>query len=320
VYAARAVAGTVLAQLDEYAHIVAEEARDPRLAAALTRGDDEGLRMLCEALHARHGGNSSSIGLWFIGDAGGARRTVVPPAVLPGWTNNYAFRDYFRGAMAQAPGAHRPAYVSRAIRATSDGRYKVVITSPIRGEDGTAVGLLGAAISTDRRFGTLKLSDDRRIAILTARRDRDWADEALPDEHILLVHGGVEHGEGIVVESKALRQLTARRDAAGAAGQEQLRLPPPAWVEAEDNYQDPLAERDPHGAKGPWLAGVAPVGHTELAVIVQTRLEDAIALDRGPFRVLAAWLVGGAALLFTGLFAALRTMRPRMPRAMNPTT
>ena len=84
-------------------------------------------------------------------------------------------------------------------------------------------------------------------------------------------------------------------------------LPPPEWVEPDDDYRDPLAERDPHGARGPWLAGIAAIGHTELAVIVQSRLDDATRLDCMPLRVLAAWSVGGAVLLFAGLFAALRS-------------
>jgi serine/threonine-protein kinase len=82
-------------------------------------------------------------------------------------------------------------------------------------------------------------------------------------------------------------------------------------VDADDDYRDPLEARGLGGAGGRWLAGVAAVGGTELAVIVQTRVEDATALDAHPLRVLAAWSVGGAVLLFAGLFAALRTPRRR---------
>jgi serine/threonine-protein kinase len=307
VYAARAVAGTVLAQLDEYAGWVAKEASDPRLAEALARGNDEELRAICEVLHARHGGNTSPVGWWFVLDAAGDVHALVPPSQRSGAPRNVSYRDYFRGGMALPTGVDRSVYVSRGFRARPDNGYKVAISSPIHAEDGSILGLLVASMSTDRRFGALELSDERRIAVLTARRECEDAAKPAPDQHILLVHDDVAQGEGILVESEALRRLTARRDAARIAGQEQLKLPPPGWVEAEDDYQDPLAKPDPDGARGPWLAGIAPVGNTELAVIVQTRVGDATALDRTPFRVLAVWSVGGAVLLFAGLFAALRT-------------
>ncbi len=164
-------------------------------------------------------------------------------------------------------------------------------------------------LTTNRHFGALELSDDRRIAVLAVRRDRDLPTDPLPDEHILLMHDGVTQGEGLVVESAALRRLTARRDAAKIPPQDQLHLPPSDWVETEDDDMDLLAEPDSTGKRGPWLAGVAPVGHTELAVIVQTRVEDATALDRSPFRVLAAWSIGGAVLLIGGLLWATRAKK-----------
>jgi serine/threonine-protein kinase len=315
VYAARAVAGTVLAQLNAYADQVAKEARDPRLVEAVERGDEQAVQALCKDIHARHSGNAAP-NAWFIFDAGGMQLGRVPAPKYGGsFFMNFAFRDYFQGAMALAARSDRPAYVGRAIRATSDNEHKLTIASPIVREDGSVVGVLAAALVTGRQLGALKLSDDRRIAVLAVRRDRYAPGEPLPDEHILLVHDGVEHGEGVVIESGALRRLTARREADGGAGKNQIYLPPPDWVEAEDDYRDPLAGRDRGGAAGgPWLAGMAAVGHTELTVIVQTRLEDATALDRAPLRVLAAWSVGGAALLCAALFAALRNSRRPRPR------
>jgi serine/threonine-protein kinase len=314
VYAARAVAGTVLAQLDRYADQVAKEARDPRLVAAVERGDAVAVQELCGAIYTRHIGEASMLPSWFVINARG-RQLARHPAPQYGkpFFVDFTFRDYFQGAMALPAGSDRQAYVARAIRAASDDQFKLVIASPLVREGGSVVGVLAAWISTGRQLGALKLSDDRRIAALAVRRDRHVDGDPLPDEHILLVHDGVEHGEGIVVESAALRRLTARRDAEGGAGKDQFRLPPTEWVEAEDDYRDPLDERDRHvSAGGPWLAGIAAVGHTELSVIVQTRLEDATALDRAPLRVLAAWSIGGAALLCAALYAVLRKNRRRL--------
>jgi hypothetical protein len=142
--------------------------------------------------------------------------------------------------------------------------------------------------------------------VLAVRRDRDDPTAPVPDDHILLVHDGVKQGAAVSVESDALLKLSARRDAAQVALDERLRLPPPEWVETQDDYQDPLAKPGPDGTKGPWLAGIAPVGSTELSVIVQTRLDTAMELDQRPFRVLVAWSIGGAVLLGAGLFAMMR--------------
>ncbi|MDI1449660.1 serine/threonine protein kinase [Polyangium sp. 6x1] len=305
-YAARAVAGTVLALLDEYATTVAKEAQAPQLTTAMALHDGEALQGLSEGIRARHAG----FAYWFIIDAGGTLQALVPSeqSGKPSVTN-FAFRDYFRGAMSLA--VDRPAYISRAFRSATDNRYKIAIAAPIRGADGRPLGLLAAEIATDRRLGAIELSDDHRVAVLTVRRDRESSAEPLPKEHILWVHGGVEHGEGVVVKSDALRRLTARRDTAGDAGSDQLRLPPPDWVELDEAYRDPLDQRGTREAGGPWLVGVAAVGRTELAVMVQTRVEDATALDRTPLRVYAAWSVGGVLLLLASLFATLRGTRRR---------
>jgi hypothetical protein len=310
-YAARAVAGAVLHQLTEYGGVVAREARDPGLVAALARGDDEALQAFCAAAHARQSSATPRTD-WIIVDASGHLRAVFFPDIdrlQRMQPRNYAFRDYFRGASALPASAEPHVYVSRGFRATTDGRFKVGLAAPIAGAGGTFSGVLVAELTTDRSFGGLNLSDDTRVAVLTVRHDREDAAALLSTDHLLLVHGGVEHGEGVVVESEALRRLTARRDAAGPPGDAQLHLPPQEWVDTEEGYRDPLADRDPHGARGPWLIGVAAVGRTELAVIVQTSLEAATALDRKPLAVLVAWGIGGAVLLLASLFAALWTDR-----------
>ncbi|HRI67351.1 MAG TPA: protein kinase [Polyangium sp.] len=308
VFAARAIAGTVLAQIREYGDTVAEEARNPHLAQALTQGNAAEAQAICEAVHARHATQASPIVWWFVMDASGVLRAQMPaPTFGKSYYLTYTFRDYFRGAKGLPVDMARPVYVSRAFYSTSDDRHKFAVVSPIRGEGGVFLGLLAAELATDRRLGSLELSDDRRIAVLTVRRDRDLPTEDLPNEHIALAHDDVVLGQGAVIQSEALRRLTARREAAGLALRDQLHLPPPEWVEAEDGLMDRIAKPNADGSHGPWLAGVAPVGNTELAVIVETRIGDATALDRSPLRVLAAWSIGGAVLLFGAILVVLRT-------------
>lgn len=313
-FAARAIAGTVLVKIREYGDTVAYEARNPNLVQALAEGDTATAQTICDAVQLRHVTETSPIVWWFVMDASGALRAQTPaPTFGKSYYFTYTFRDYFRGAKALPADMTPPIYVSRAFYSTSDHLYKLAIVSPIRGNDGGFLGLLAAELATDRRLGSLELSDARRIAVLTVRRDRDQPTEDLPNDHIAFAHDDVVLGQGVVVQSEALRRLTARRDAAELSPRDQLHLPRPEWVEAEDNLIDRIAKPNADGSHGPWLAGVAPVGNTELAVIVQTRTEDATALDKSPLRVLVAWSIVGALLLFGALGVVLRT-RKKMHR------
>jgi serine/threonine-protein kinase len=306
-YAAWAVAGTVLAQIEEYTHSIEDEAVDPRLAAALARGDRAGLDAHCRAIHVRRGGPASPFATWLILDREGAPRGHYPEEETEYYELRLDFRDYFQGAMAIAPGARRNAYVSRVLRSSSDANYKFALSAPIRDPAGALLGALVTTIVTDRRLGALELSDERRVAMLVGRRDRPAAGAPLPEAYMVLVRDGVDHGEGVVVDSAALRRLSSR--AARASSREQLHLSLLDQVERESDHRDPLGSRD--GYDGPWLAGVAPVGGTELAAIVETRLDDAVAVDRGTYRVIALWSVGGALLLAAGFVAAVRGTRRR---------
>jgi hypothetical protein len=87
----------------------------------------------------------------------------------------------------------------------------------------------------------------------------------------------------------------------------------------DPHYLDPAAELppspgfDPRAYAGRWLAAFAPVGNTPLVVIVQTRFDDAVALDKQAARKLA-WLAAGALVVvvtLTGLALAAATRRQR---------
>lgn len=59
---------------------------------------------------------------------------------------------------------------------------------------------------------------------------------------------------------------------------------------------------------GRWLAGSAPVGNTELVVLVEERYEDAVAPQQWFFRRFLAWAIGLAAAGLAA-FAALRLVQ-----------
>jgi hypothetical protein len=81
----------------------------------------------------------------------------------------------------------------------------------------------------------------------------------------VILHDGLTHGAGIVMDSPRLRELRATR-----TERNQLR-----WIDPEPITDD--AHRDPvPGFEGRWLAGFAPVGDTGFVVIVQTRHDAAV--------------------------------------------
>ena len=115
------------------------------------------------------------------------------------------------------------------------------------------------------------------------------------------------HGQYIPITHPHLRSF--QPDPAG----DPLRIPAagprPAAVDA--NYADPVA-----GYGGRWLAAFAPVGNTHLVVIVQTRFEDAVALDKQAARRLA-WLAAAAlVVLFALVGLTLWTSVRRSPRGV----
>lgn len=84
---------------------------------------------------------------------------------------------------------------------------------------------------------------------------------------------------------------------------EEFRLPEAAAIpetgQAMDPaYEDPVAALHPDYT-GRWLAGFAPVGHTEFTVIVQQRYDEAVDLDQKLFLDLLLW-TGIALLLAAG--------------------
>ena len=100
----------------------------------------------------------------------------------------------------------------------------------------------------------------------------------------------------------------------------QLRLDDPGPPVFAKDYIDPvpahLESRLFNNSKyaGHWLAGFAPVGNTHLVVVVQTRYEDAVALDRMLIGRLAGWAgvalaTGALTLVVIVWFARTRSRR-----------
>jgi hypothetical protein len=191
----------------------------------------------------------------------------------------------------------------------NDGLDKLALAVPFRPSGpGTPVWVLGATITTDSSLGLESLHDGRRQTVLLAARDPNPphapppATHASP-EYIVLVHRGYEPGQrSVPFRSGVLRPATA------GPGDPELQLPGGgASFAPEDAFTDPLAEVRPEYA-GKWLAGSAPVGNTELVVLVEERYEDAVAPQQWFLRRFLAWAIGLAAAGLAA-FAAFRLVR-----------
>jgi serine/threonine-protein kinase len=287
-YAARHVANTVLWELKGLSEPVARAAADPALVDLLRLRDREGLRAFVRARAGQVArgadGPGSPFETWHVHDGRGTMLAVWPdnPRVLG---RDFGGRDYFRGALRRArDSAGTPVHISRAFLSENDGRYKVVMSAPVRSgpEPGAEVlGVVAASLTTGSALGA-GLNDDRRSVALVGRRDTNPPAGAARDDgapgYLILVHPAYHRGvEPVAVDGDHLRAV--HRPGPG----DEFR---PAPVESgdpehaiSDHYRDPLAARDPK-FRGRWLAGFAPVGNTELAVIVQQPYASAIEPDR----------------------------------------
>jgi serine/threonine-protein kinase len=330
-YAANWVAGTVLLQLKDYCAAVegAAERDAGQMRAVIAGRDRAAAEALCRRWFERF--NDPAAGLRRAGDAKLAFDSVfvqgtdgftrgrwpAPPDAEAYYALRFDHRDYFRGATRFAAEGRRSAYVSDAFKSRADAMYKIGISRPVFGEDGkTVVGVFVATAATDPTFGSQSFSGARRSAALAARLEAEPTtddDGGRRQTHVVLLHQALRHGQYVPVDNPHVRDFHPDHDA------DPLQMPPAQAHPATDpHYLDPVASLppsqgfDPAPYRGRWLAAFAPVGNTHLVVIVQTRFEDAVALDRQAATRLA-WLAAVAlAVVFTLIGLALWAAgRPR---------
>lgn len=100
------------------------------------------------------------------------------------------------------------------------------------------------------------------------------------------------------------------RPATAPINEPELRFPGGgASFEPDSNFSDPLADVNKKYT-GRWLAGSAPVGNTELIVLVEQRDDEAVSPHRSFFRRVLTW-VGGAAVVVAVALVAFRLLRSR---------
>jgi hypothetical protein len=311
-FAAVHVASTILWQLQRLGDAVADTADDAHLRSLFAQGKAKELAGFLEQTRQRlnrelprqggltppllstHGGPLASMVLL---DRAG-RHVAESPVVEKVHGKVFLGREYFRAALRRGGATGRArVHVSRIFQSASDDLHKLALSIPVKtGAAGAVQGVLIATVATDSSFGLEHLHDRRRKAVLLAPRDANPPALAGPDaedpprDYVVLLHRAYEYGEEPVTLPEG-HSHGLRRPVAGS----ELDLPA-AGAESffSRDYRDPVAARHAE-YDGRWLAGFAPVGNTELVVVVQQRHDEAVAPHQAFLYRLLGW--GAAAVV-----------------------
>jgi hypothetical protein len=255
---------------------------------------------------------------------------LVTYAALPGEQTDrtgdlFEGRDYFLIATENGKqGLHGmdAVHVSRVFQSKTDEQFKFAISTPVLDADGSWLGVMSATLPSHRNYGLddRLLHDSRQEVVLVGPVDRSVATREdsfrlTYDYHVLL--------------HDAFGDLTLRKRPV------EFRLPPTSWprrnprrpelmprtakpIEPVTRYQDPLGgEREKY--VGYWVAGFAPVGNTDLVVIVQQRYDDAVG-QQVAFAKRFIWSGWSALALACGLSAAVAGVRAVHRRRLRATS
>ena len=326
VYAAEGVGSTVLLELQHLASAVVAAAEDERVRDCLQKQDYDRLQQLFQEFHDKHADPSRgfvgpegrpAFHSWHVLDGRGVLRADAPWHPINVAGRDFSNRDYYEGALAHAEATGLAAvHVSRVYQSENDGLHKITLSCRVRGAAGPnaqPLGVVCATIPATRTLGGVRLADEHLKAVLVARRDpkppRGPAPSPLPVVYQIVIHPGYEERPGSdanrVVEVPAAQLRRIPRSRPGSEFQlTRLLHDFQADDATNDAYEDPVGALQPDAYGGRWLAGFAPVGNTELLVIVQQRDPGAAAEANdwsragaigGSLAALAALLAGGYA-------------------------
>jgi tRNA A-37 threonylcarbamoyl transferase component Bud32 len=277
-YAAQVAAGAVLLKWRLLSSAVEGASRAPELWEFLRNDNAGALQQFLEQLHARYE-NEPLFKTWYVLDREGGLAGYWPIVPTDGEVlgESYSGRDYFQGARQKRDSF--PVHVSRIFRSVADGVYKVALSTPIRDlsqADAPLLGVIAVSLTTDPVMGLPQFHDRLRKTVLVGRQDTN--DPRTPNltghaerKYLILVHPAYRGGqEPVAIKNTKLCGLLERErspdefqlwDAGHVGNPDDYR---------DEDYRDPVACQE-SSLSGPWLAGFAPVGNTEFAVIVQQR-------------------------------------------------
>ena len=314
VYYAQGVASRVLLELQHLASAVAETAEDPVLRDLLRKPVNQELQTYFERVYVKYQergfvgpGGRSAFHSWHVLDQQAILRADAPEFRFKVVGKEFPHRDYREGALAHEGETGLAAiHVSRVYQSENDSLYKITLSARVRaGQDSQAptLGVVSATMPASSTLGSLRLANQNLKAVLVGRRDpkppRGEVPDAMPTQYLIIIHPAydaqarAEGNRAVPVPVERLRSIPQPRPGS------EFQLPPVLHDFKDEEamnpaYEDPLAETDPDYG-GRWLAGFAPVGNTELLVIVQQR-DDAPADVSGS---LGDWLILLALVMLT---------------------
>ncbi|WP_437949686.1 serine/threonine protein kinase [Sorangium sp. So ce296] len=256
---AEVMADSLRAEIASHVRIVRAIANEALPRWLLLDMDWRGLESYCQDQQSLYGFSALSVL-----DEEGTLRAEWPPPPPSRRSANHAWRDYFRGAHELAAAEAQDVYVSRAFRQLPGRDFVLAISAPLRHEDGSFLGVVAATISVESSFDILRRIRYCSATLVSLRdRDSDTADPPSPhDEHAFLIHNGVNHSQVFPSGQNGKLRMLRSRLHSSEAHPEFMDI-----VETDSEYVDPLEG----STEDRWLAAFAPVGGTNLIVIIQTR-------------------------------------------------
>jgi serine/threonine protein kinase len=243
---------------------------------------------------------------WFVMDAAGNVRGHSPN---PNY-DNYAHRDYFRGAIESATvggaEARHKTYVSLVYKSVTDGAYKFGISAPIYSnkDPEKIVGVVMASILAGRakdaqtgeyrqvELKSLNGADESSICVLVGPFDDSTKERPSV--------GGHESKEFRIIHHPAYMHLGNITPTNGVPFEEAVEfrtIGNEVALGPDTHYKDPLGALDPAYDQR-WIAGFALVPETKLLVVTQDSYDASIAPMEVLFWRYVLW--GGIVALFVG--------------------
>ncbi|HEY8925559.1 MAG TPA: serine/threonine protein kinase [Polyangia bacterium] len=296
-FAARGVASSLILRLRDWSDHLKGAVGDAQLVSALRARDPAAAQAWLKRWCMRGGSPNDSATLLDPHGIGLAR--CSPHADFD--RHDFSARDYFRGALLHPQGD--PVHVSAVYHSRVERHLpRFALSIAIRDDDGLPLGVLATSMRADDTLGIVNLqTEDQKVVVIGPLDTRHVPGETSPYPHE--ARGAIVVHPSYTVQTKEL-QWTNDWHGAGSAVHK--------LGELKDQTQGrPLARfyRDPMRAKdrlysGPWLAGVAPIGHTGFVVLVQSR-------DWASLSVLGVLAIGGLGAAALALGRSLRRSRAR---------
>jgi len=232
-----------------------------------------------------------------------------PATLVKPRTDDFSFRDYFRGAAGLAREGRRELYVARVIRSQSTGLLNLELVTPMFDGEGKWLGVAAGARSVRSTFGAVQMNCAGTGACLTgllAARDRDDAGAPPRPGIIFIAAPELRTGHEVALDTTLSRKVCEHIGCVPAPhDQFTARTGVRPMVE---NFIDPISGRNMLGA-------FAPVGGTGLVVLVATPTSAERELTDRMLEKARTYLGVPVVLgigLFAGLLASLRLRGARL--------